>query len=93
MSKAITFIDARRIEVVLTSGEGDESDKPSSLFDLWLVLQSPGGMPRETIRVQGGPFDRTGAVEKFEEIWKAVGKQFGEPTALSLKSQAPSLAP
>jgi hypothetical protein len=51
--------------------KGGISNKPSELFDIWCVLHVPDEKDPETVRVDGGPYDRAAAVEKLSEMWMA----------------------
>jgi hypothetical protein len=51
------------------------------LFDIWLVLHVHDGRKPETVRVDGGPFDRDDATMKIAEMWGFVGKEYAEATA------------
>jgi len=75
------FVDAPRMQIVLIP-EGDAINSPSTLFDIWLVLHMPDGKAPTTVRVDGGPYNREGALGKLADMWGAIGKQYAEPTAI-----------
>ena len=58
---------APRVEVVLVPEEQPTSADQvalaaGTLFDAYLVLHVPDGEPPKTIRLDGGPFDKEGAI-------------------------------
>ena len=76
------YVSAPRIEVVLLPDEAKANlNVPTTLFDICLVLHLPDGQPPETIRLDDGPFDRNGAVERLAEIWITIGEKFAPPEA------------
>jgi hypothetical protein len=82
MKQAKHFVDAPRIQVVLTPDEKEANiNAPSTLFDLWIVLHVPDGKPPTTVRVDGGPFNREGALMRLLEIYTEVCDKFVVPTA------------
>jgi hypothetical protein len=76
--KARQYVQAPRIEIVLLP-EGDPN-KPSTLFDIGLILHVPDGKRPEAVRVHGGPFDRGAAWEKLATMWMEIGEQYADPT-------------
>jgi hypothetical protein len=82
MVKARNYVDAPRIQIVLVPDtEDDNVNKPSTLFDVWLVLHVPDGKDSETIRIDGGPFNREDAAIKLSEMWGYIGLKYAEPQA------------
>ena len=75
------FVDAPRMQIVLIP-ESDTINSPSALFDIWLVLHMPEGKDPTTVRVDGGPYNREGAIRKLADMWGEIGKQYAEPTAI-----------
>jgi hypothetical protein len=82
MKQAKHFVDAPRIQVVLTPDEKEANiNAPSALFDLWIVLHVPDGKPPTTVQVDGGPFNRDGAIDRLLEVYTEIGDKFAVPTA------------
>jgi hypothetical protein len=78
MSRSKQFMQSPRIEIALLPDDNGDINNPSSLFDIWMILHVPDDKNPEDIRVDGGPYDRTDALQKLSEIWMEVGKKFAE---------------
>jgi hypothetical protein len=88
--KAKHYVDSPRIEVMLVpDGERDDINSDASLFDIWLVLHSPDGKAPTTVRLDGGPYNRGGAVEILCEVWKSISMEFGDPRTTGSLFSAP----
>lgn len=58
-----------RLQVALAAG---------TLFDAYLVLHVPDGEPPKTIRLDGGPFDKEGAINIILATYSTLTEKYAE---------------
>jgi hypothetical protein len=74
---------APRVEVVLVPEEQPTSADQvalaaGTLFDAYLVLHVPDGEPPKTIRLDGGPFDKEGAINIILATYSTLTEKYAE---------------
>ena len=74
---------APRVEVVLVPEEQPTSADQvalaaETLFDAYLVLHVPDGEPPKTIRLDGGPFDKEGAINIILATYSTLTEKYAE---------------
>ena len=74
---------APRVEVVLVPEEQPASAHQvalaaGTLFDAYLVLHVPDGEPPKTIRLDGGPFDKEGAINIILATYSTLTEKYAE---------------
>ena len=84
---------APRVEVVLVPEEQPTSADQvalaaGTLFDAYLVLHLPDGEPPKTIRLDGGPFDKEGAINIILATYSTLTEKYAE--AHLKRSETPS---
>ena len=87
------WLAAPRVEVVLVPEEQPTSADQvalaaGTLFDAYLVLHVPDGEPPKTIRLDGGPFDKEGAINIILATYSTLTEKYAE--AHLKRSETPS---
>jgi hypothetical protein len=81
--KTARKVRAPRVEVVLVPEEQPTSADQvalaaGTLFDAYLVLHVPDGEPPKTIRLDGGPFDKEGAINIILATYSTLTEKYAE---------------
>jgi len=80
--KAMHFISAPRVEVLLIPVDQADQNSASMLFEVYLTLHVPDGRPPTTIRLDHGPFDQDGAYNILLAAFATLGEKYAPAGAL-----------